>query len=122
MEKCTFCIQRIQEAKIAMKVKARDSKDLKLPADAFTVACAQACPNDAITFGDITNPESTVSKLRVRERGYRLLEYLNVNTRTWYLARIRNPNPKMPGADKIGGWSRPPEHEHHARPTEGAHA
>ena len=122
MEKCTFCIQRIQEAKIAMKVKARDSNDLKLPADAFTVACAQACPNDAITFGDITNPESTVSKLRVRERGYRLLEYLNVNTRTWYLARIRNPNPKMPGADKIGGWSRPPEHEHHARPTEGAHA
>jgi molybdopterin-containing oxidoreductase family iron-sulfur binding subunit len=116
MEKCTFCIQRVQEAKIAAKVKARDSNDVKIPTDSFTTACAQTCPNDAITFGDISDPNSAVSKLRVRERGYRLLEYLNVNTRTWYFARIRNPNPRMPGADKIGGWSRPQHHgeEQHA--------
>jgi molybdopterin-containing oxidoreductase family iron-sulfur binding subunit len=101
MEKCTFCVQRIQEAKIAMKVAVRDSADIRIPANAFTTACAQACPADAITFGDINNPDSAVSKLRKSERGYRLLEYLNISTRVNYLARIRNPNTKMPGAEKI---------------------
>jgi molybdopterin-containing oxidoreductase family iron-sulfur binding subunit len=102
MEKCTFCVQRIQEAKIAMKVSARDSANIQIPADAFKSACAQACPADAITFGDINNPESSVSKLRKGERGYHLLEYLNIQTRVTYLARIRNPNMKMPGAENIG--------------------
>jgi MoCo/4Fe-4S cofactor protein with predicted Tat translocation signal len=102
MEKCTFCVQRIQEAKIAMKVAARDSANIQIPADAFTSACAQVCPASAITFGDINNPESSVSKLRKGERGYHLLEYLNIQTRVTYLARIRNPNMKMPGAENIG--------------------
>jgi len=102
MEKCTFCVQRIQEAKIAAKVAVRGSGDYRIPADSFTSACAQACPADAITFGDINNPESSVAKLKTSERGYRLLEYLSVSTRVSYLARIRNPNPKMPGAEKIG--------------------
>ncbi|EDY20294.1 molybdopterin oxidoreductase, iron-sulfur binding subunit [Chthoniobacter flavus Ellin428] len=102
MEKCTFCVQRIQEAKIATKVAIRDSDNYRIPADSFTTACAQVCPADAITFGDIFNPESSVAKLKQSERGYRLLEYLNISTRTSYLARIRNPNPKMPGAEKIG--------------------
>ena len=113
MEKCTFCVQRIQEAKIAAKVSGRDSEnieDIKIPANAFTSACAQACPADAIVFGDISNPESAVSKLRARERGYRLFEYLNINTRVWYLARIKNPNPKMPGVEKIGAAMK----SHHA--------
>ena len=66
------------------------------------LACAQACPADAIIFGDINNPESSVGKLKTSERGYRLLEYLNIQPRVTYLARIRNPNPKMPGAEKIG--------------------
>ncbi len=113
MEKCTFCVQRIQEAKIAAKVAARDSDNIRIPADAFTVACAQACPTDAITFGDIANPDSSVSKVRATERGYRLLEYLNVGTRVWYLARIRNPNMKMPGAEKVGAYSREHHHESH---------
>jgi molybdopterin-containing oxidoreductase family iron-sulfur binding subunit len=95
-------VQRIQEAKIAAKVAARDSAEYRIPADSFTSACAQVCPTDAIVFGDINNPESSVSKLRAGERGYRLLEYLNISTRVTYLARIRNPNPKMPGAEKIG--------------------
>jgi molybdopterin-containing oxidoreductase family iron-sulfur binding subunit len=112
MEKCTFCVQRIQEAKIAAKVSARDSDDIKIPADAFKVACQQACPNDAIVFGDVANEESRVFKLKQAERGYRLLEYLNVKTRMWYLARIRNPNPKMPDAAKLGGYSLPVEHGH----------
>ena len=75
---------------------------MRIPADSFTAACAQACPADAITFGDIKNPDSTVSKLKESERSYRLLEYLNISPRVTYLARIRNPNMKMPGAEKIG--------------------
>ncbi len=102
MEKCTFCVQRIQEAKIAAKVAGRDSDNTRIPADAFTSACAQVCPSEAITFGDIKNPESSVAKLRESERGYRLFEYLDIKSRVTYLARIRNPNPKMPGAEKVG--------------------
>jgi len=102
MEKCTFCVQRIQEAKIGAKVAGRDSANTRIPTDAFTSACAQVCPAGAITFGDIKNPESAVSKLRESERGYRLFEYLDIKSRVTYLARIRNPNPKMPGAEKVG--------------------
>jgi len=103
MEKCTFCVQRIEEAKIAAHVRAGASADdLRIPRDSFTTACAQACPNEAIVFGDIRDPESKVSKMKLQDRNYRLLQYLNVNTRVSYLARIRNPNPKMPDAHKIG--------------------
>jgi MoCo/4Fe-4S cofactor protein with predicted Tat translocation signal len=102
MEKCTFCVQRIEEAKIAAHVHAGASSDIRIPRDSFTSACAQACPHEAITFGDIKDPESKVSKMKQQDRNYRLLEYLNVNTRTSYLARIRNPNPKMPDASDIG--------------------
>jgi molybdopterin-containing oxidoreductase family iron-sulfur binding subunit len=102
MEKCTFCVQRIEEAKIAAKVRAGASNNVRIPRDSFTSACAQACPAGAIVFGDIKDPESRVSKLKQQDRNYRLLNYLNVNTRTSYLARIRNPNPKMPDAAKIG--------------------
>jgi MoCo/4Fe-4S cofactor protein with predicted Tat translocation signal len=103
MEKCTFCVQRIEEAKIAAHVRAGASgDDLRIPRDSFTTACAQACPHEAITFGDIKDPETKVSKLKDQDRNYRLLEYLNVNARTSYLARVRNPNPNMPDADKVG--------------------
>ena len=103
MEKCTFCVQRIEEAKIAAHVRAgATSADVRIPRDSFTTACAQACPNDAIVFGDTRDPESKVSKMKLQDRNYRLLQYLNVNTRASYLARIRNPNPKMPDARKIG--------------------
>jgi molybdopterin-containing oxidoreductase family iron-sulfur binding subunit len=102
MEKCTFCVQRIQEARIAAKVAVRDEGPARVPADSFTVACAQVCPTGAIVFGDKKNPESAVAKLLENERGYRLFEYLHINPRVMYLARIRNPNPKMPGADKTG--------------------
>jgi molybdopterin-containing oxidoreductase family iron-sulfur binding subunit len=102
MEKCTFCVQRIEEAKIAAQVRAGASPDTRIPRDSFTTACAQACPTGAIVFGDIKDPESRVSKMKTQDRNYRLLEYLNVNTRTSYLARIRNPNPKMPDAANIG--------------------
>jgi len=96
MEKCTFCVQRIEQAKIAQKVKARDSGDVVIPTDSFTTACAQACPADAIVFGNIADPESRVSKLKRQERDYSLLDFLLTKPRLTYLARVRNPNPAMP--------------------------
>ncbi len=102
MEKCTFCVQRIEEAKIAAHARAGASADTRIPRDSFTTACAQACPTGAIVFGDIKDPESRVSKMKQQDRNYRLLDYLNVVARTSYLARIRNPNPKMPDAENIG--------------------
>lgn len=112
MEKCTYCVQRIEEAKIAAKVRAGASNKTRIPTDSFTSACAQACPTDAIVFGDVKDPESRVSKMKMQDRNYRLLEYLNVSTRTSYLARIRNPNPKMPDAHRIAVASL--GHESHA--------
>jgi len=102
MEKCTFCVQRIEEAKITAHARAGASPNTLIPRDSFTTACAQACPTGALVFGDVKDPESRVSKMKKQDRNYRLLEYLNVNTRTSYLARIRNPNPKMPDAANIG--------------------
>ncbi len=101
MEKCTYCVQRIEEAKIAAHVKAGASDKTRIPRDSFTSACAQVCPAGAIVFGDVKDPESRVSKIKMQERNYRLLDYLNVSARTSYLARIRNPNPKMPDANRI---------------------
>jgi molybdopterin-containing oxidoreductase family iron-sulfur binding subunit len=101
MEKCTYCVQRVEEAKIAAHVKAGASDKTRIARDSFTSACAQVCPTGAIVFGDVKDPESKVSKMKMQDRNYRLLEYLNVNTRTSYLARIRNPNPKMPDAGRI---------------------
>ncbi|MFN2541321.1 MAG: TAT-variant-translocated molybdopterin oxidoreductase [Chthoniobacterales bacterium] len=101
MEKCTYCVQRIEEAKIAAHVRAGASSNTRIPRDSFTVACAQACPTEAIVFGDIRDSETRVSKLKQQDRNYRLLEYLNVRTRASYLARIRNPNPRMPDAENI---------------------
>ncbi len=117
MEKCTYCVQRIEEAKIAAHVRAGASNKTLIPRDSFTSACAQACPTEAIVFGDIADPETRVSKIKAENRNYRLLEYLNVKTRTSYLARIRNPNPKMPDAGKIavasiGGEAHEPEEKH----------
>ncbi|MDQ6809245.1 MAG: TAT-variant-translocated molybdopterin oxidoreductase, partial [Verrucomicrobiota bacterium] len=119
MEKCTFCVQRIEEAKISAHAKAGESANTLIPRDSFTSACAQACPTEAIVFGDIADPESRVSKMKAQDRNYRLLEYLNVRTRTSYLARIRNPNPKMPDANRIAVASL--GHEAAAEPGEANH-
>ncbi len=102
MEKCTFCVQRIEEAKIGQLQVARDSANTKVPTDSFTTACAQVCPAGAIVFGNIADPESKVSKVKQQDRDYKMLEYLNVRPRLSYQARLRNPNPAMPGAKDIG--------------------
>ena len=102
MEKCTYCVQRIETAKISQRIKAGVEGDLSLPTDSIRTACQQVCPTESIVFGDIKDPKSQVSKLRELGQNYHLLEYLNIQTRTSYLARLRNPNPKMPNAGKVG--------------------
>jgi molybdopterin-containing oxidoreductase family iron-sulfur binding subunit len=101
MEKCTFCVQRVQEAKIAAKVKARDTANVQIPTDSFQVACQQVCSSGAITFGNMKDAKSAVTKEIANPRTYRLFDYLGIKPRVHYLARIMNPNPKMPA------WSMP---------------
>src|SRR5271165_2272441 len=76
--------------------------DLTLPTDSVKSACQQVCPAEAIVFGDMKDPKSQVARFQKLPQNYQLLEYLNLQTRTSYLARFRNPNPKMPGAAAVG--------------------
>ena len=81
------------------KVKARDSDHVRLSEAEGTVpktACQQACPAEAIVFGDISDPESKVSKAKAQDRTYKVLDFLLTKPRCTYLARVRNPNPTMP--------------------------
>ncbi|MEX0323448.1 MAG: TAT-variant-translocated molybdopterin oxidoreductase [Puniceicoccaceae bacterium] len=96
MEKCTYCVQRIEQAKIAQRVVAKDSNNIHVPDGVVRTACEAACPSEAIVFGDISDPKSAVSQVKENDRDYALLGYLNTRPRTTYLARLRNPNPAMP--------------------------
>ncbi|NBR87254.1 MAG: 4Fe-4S dicluster domain-containing protein [Verrucomicrobia bacterium] len=102
MEKCTFCQQRIEGSKIAQKVRAGASNDVQVKDGAIKTACQQVCPAGAITFGNVLDPNSAVSKLKQQDRNYTVLGFLDNRPRTTYLARVRNVNPAMPDA-KI--WS-----------------
>ena len=91
MEKCTYCVQRIQEARIATKTDGRK----EFTGAGVLTACQQTCPADAISFGNINDPNSKVAKLKKQERNYAMLAELDVKPRTTYLGRLRNPNPEL---------------------------
>ena len=91
MEKCTYCVQRINHARVDAKTQDRELQD----GDVVT-ACQQACPAEAIVFGDLNKPDSKVSQLAAQQRNYGLLEDLGTRPRTTYLAVVRNQNPALP--------------------------
>ena len=105
IEKCTYCVQRLESAKILQKQVQRDSKNFRVPTDTVKTACQQACSADAIVFGDMADPNSAVTKSKASPRDYQLLKYIGTRPRTSYLARLRNPNKNMPGAENIAVWS-----------------
>jgi MoCo/4Fe-4S cofactor protein with predicted Tat translocation signal len=92
MEKCTYCVQRINAAKIRSAEEDRLVRDLEIQ-----TACQQACPAGAIMFGNINDKTAHVTRWKAQSRNYVLLADLNTRPRTSYLARVRNPNPELAG-------------------------
>jgi molybdopterin-containing oxidoreductase family iron-sulfur binding subunit len=123
MEKCTYCVQRIQNAKIHAKVEKRSLADGEI-----RTACQQTCPADAIVFGDLNKPDSEVSRNHADPRAYEILAELSNRTRTRYLARVRNyadgsPELKIDNARHKAAGSHGTDHESDTTGTEvGSHA
>jgi len=90
MEKCTYCVQRINNARIES-----EKKNVPIADGDIVTACEAACPSEAIVFGNANDPNSRVAKLKAQQRNYNILGELNARPRTTYLAAVRNPNPEM---------------------------
>jgi molybdopterin-containing oxidoreductase family iron-sulfur binding subunit len=123
MEKCTFCVQRIAQAKIKYKNEwvraggaASGKPNYAIPDGAIQTACQQACPAGAIVFGDLNDPTSRVAKLHASKVSYGMLEELNVKPRLKYMARVTNPGVDH-GADDHGH-----DHGHDTDKGHGGHA
>ena len=118
MEKCTYCVQRIQNTKIKAKVEHRE-----IGANEITTACQDACPTQAIKFGDLHNKDSDVAKAHANPRAYSMLEELNNRPRTMYLARVRNPHPALVSFDDTdsigGGHAKHAENDSHETESDG---
>jgi Fe-S-cluster-containing dehydrogenase component len=123
MEKCTYCVQRIQNGKIRVKAQLRSGQragavGAPLPDGEIETACQMACPTEAIVFGDLSDPNSRVTALHKDRRVYNLLNELYTKPRTKYLTRVLNPHPKMPApmlAEEHGAAG------HAEQPGQGAH-
>ena len=111
MEKCTYCIQRVQSGKIHARTEGRRVQDGEIQS-----ACMVACPTQAIVFGDLKDPASQVTRLQKDPRGYAMLEELNTKPRTLYLARVRNVHQRLKTADQL---KTAVEHHSHAESGEG---
>ncbi len=95
MEKCSYCVQRINEARIESKKAGRRIAD----GDVIT-ACQQACPSQAIVFGNLADKNSQVAKMKADPRSYQLLKELQTRPRTSHMAKLRNPNPEIKSANE----------------------
>ena len=115
MEKCTFCVQRIRHGTNA----ARDRGDRVKDGD-VTPACAQTCPTNAITFGDLNDPESQVAELFKNARSYAVLEDLNTQPRVRYATRIRNAARSLPEGESGEETKKPSQGAAGAAQKEGA--
>ena len=104
MEKCTYCIQRIQNGKIQSRTEGRNVEDGEIQ-----TACQSACPSQAIVFGNLNDPNSLVSKIQKSERAYEMLAELNIKARTLYLARVRNTHARLKTSDQL----EVAHHDHH---------
>jgi len=98
MEKCTYCVQRINQARIAAKLEDREIRDGEV-----VTACQSACPTEAIVFGNLNDPNSRVARLKASSLNYALLAELNSRPRTTYMAIVRNPNTELEPARPLGG-------------------
>ncbi|MCC7125840.1 MAG: TAT-variant-translocated molybdopterin oxidoreductase [Acidobacteria bacterium] len=102
MEKCTYCVQRINAARIHAKREEREIRDGEV-----VTACQAVCATDAIAFGNLNDPNSRVARLKSSPLNYGILGELNTRPRTTYLAAVRNPNPALPSHPGVGS-------QHHA--------
>jgi molybdopterin-containing oxidoreductase family iron-sulfur binding subunit len=95
MEKCTYCVQRISNVRITAEKEGQPGVGRAIRDGEIITACEQACPSEAIVFGNANDPNSRVSKLRAQQRNYNLLGELNSRPRTTYLGAVRNPHPDL---------------------------
>jgi molybdopterin-containing oxidoreductase family iron-sulfur binding subunit len=103
MEKCTYCVQRINNVRITAEREGEPGVGRPIRDGEIVTACEQACPSEAIVFGNANDPNSRVSKLRAQQRNYNMLGELNARPRTTYLGAVRNPHPDLaPAAKKHG--------------------